>query len=49
MRCEGRKTLSRKVERMSSRSGEAVATKVGRAPCLRREGVVVRVRVWVWR
>lgn len=49
MRCEGRKTLSRKVERMSSRTGEGVGVNVGRAPCLRREGVAVRVRLCVCR
>ncbi len=32
MRCEGRKTLERKVERRVSSSGEGVGWNVGRAP-----------------
>lgn len=32
MRCEGRKTLARKVARRASRAGEGVGWKTGRGP-----------------
>lgn len=41
--------LVRKVESRAFNSAEGVSLNMGRAPCFRLEGVVVRVRFWMYR